>query len=56
VLELFQWAQVARFLSEDVFTSFRDSVNVSHRLKYYMMLKKIKETDVVMFFLVILSQ
>ena len=49
VWELFQWSKIdcaVYATSEDVFTSFRDAKNVSHRLTYYMMLKNIKETAI----------
>ena len=46
VLEIFQWIKIANLMSKDVFTSFRDAMSVSHRLTYYMISKKIKETAV----------
>jgi hypothetical protein len=44
VFEMFQWAKVAGFRADDVFTSFRDTSNKVIRLTYYSISQKIKET------------
>jgi hypothetical protein len=44
VAEMFEWAQLANSLSDDVFTSFRNEDGEISRLTYYAITKKIRDT------------
>jgi hypothetical protein len=46
VFEMFQWTKVAKFTSEDVFTSFRDERGTLRRLTYYTVMQKMRSTAI----------